>query len=205
MKIGEAQKAYRQQLGLLRGEKRDFVKQREENRKKMEEARKKSEEQGVTFELSEAYLERGKELQEKIDELSGQIDKNQKTLDELIEQEVGIFNSVAAEQQGDAWREYGEEMAKCLEIARRISRGDRVPAQDEKKLMDFNMDIYKMAKEMAAINMEGKQKEWDSLWGEEEEKEYDDPFEASKNAETNVGMPEGMETEAPADAEGALE
>ena len=39
------------------------------------------------------------------------------------------------------------------------------------------MDIYKMAKEMAAINMEGKQKEWDSLWGEEEEKEYDDPFE----------------------------
>ena len=117
----------------------------------MEEARKKSEEQGVTFELSEAYLEREKELQEKIDELSGQIDKNQKTLDELIEQEVGIFNSVAAEQQGDAWREYGEEMAKCLEIARRISRGDRVPAQDEKKLMDFNMDIYKMAKEMAAV------------------------------------------------------
>ena len=54
MKIGEAQKAYRQQLGLLRGEKRDFVKQREENRKKMEEAKKKSEEQGVTFEFSEA-------------------------------------------------------------------------------------------------------------------------------------------------------
>lgn len=201
MKIGEAQKAYRQQLSLLRGEKRDFVKQREENRKKMEEAQKKSEEQGVTFELSEAYLQREKELQEKIDELSGQIDKNEKTLDELIEQEVGIFNSVAAEQQGDAMKEYGEEMAKCLEIARRLSRGDRVPAQDEKKLMDFNMEIYKMAKEMAAINMEGKHKEWESLWGEEEEKEYEDPFEASQNAETNVGMPEGMETAAPAEAE----
>lgn len=205
MKIGEAQKAYRQQLNLLRGQKRDFVNQREENRKKMEEAKKKSEEQGVTFEFSEAYLEREKELQEKIDELSGQIKKDEKTLDDLINQEVGIFNSIVSEQQADAMKEYGEEMAKCLEIARRISRGDRVPAQDEKKLMDFNMDIYKMAKEMAAINMEGKQKEWDSLWGEEEEKEYDDPFEASKNAETNVGMPEGMETEAPADAEGALE
>lgn len=200
MKIGEAQKAYRQQLSLLRGQKSDFVKQREENRKKMEEVRKKSEEQGVTFELSEAYLEREKELQEKIDELSGQIDKNEKTLDDLIEQEVGIFNSVAAEQQGDAMREYGEEMAKCLEIARRISRGDRVPAQDEKKLMDFNMEIYQMAKEMAAMNMEGKHKEWDSLWAEEEEeKEYDDPFEASQNAETNVEMPEGMETAAEAE------
>ncbi len=201
MKIGDAQKAYRQQLGLLRGQKNDFVKQREENRKKMEEARKKSEEQGVTFELSEAYLEREKELQEKIDELSGQIKNNEKTLDDLIEQEVGIFNSMVAEQQGDAMKEYGEEMAKCLEIARRISRGDRVPAQDEKKLMDFNMDIYKMAKEMAAINMEGEHKEWESLWGEEEEKEYEDPFEASQNAETNVGMPEGMEMAVSANAE----
>lgn len=193
MKIGEAQKAYRQQLGLLRGQRSDFVKQQKENRQKMEEARKKSEEQGVTFEFSEAYLEREKELQEKIDELSGQIKKDEKTLDELIEQEVGIFNSVASKQQADAMKEYGEEMAKCLEIARRISRGDKVPAQDEKKLMDFNMDIYKMAKEMAAMNMEGEHEEWDSLWGEEEEKEYEDPFEASQNAETEVEMPEGMD------------
>ena len=93
-------------------------------------------------------------------------------------------------------QEYAEDMAKCLEIARRISRGDRVPAQDEKRLMDFNMDIYKMAKEIAAINMDKEHKEWDSLWGDEEEKEYEDPREASENAETNVGMPEGMETAA---------
>lgn len=205
MKIGEAQKAYRQQLGLLRGQRSDFVKQQKENRQKMEEARKKSEEQGVTFEFSEAYLEREKELQEKIDELSGQIKKDEKTLDELIEQEVGIFNSVASKQQADAMKEYGEEMAKCLEIARRISRGDKVPAQDEKKLMDFNMDIYKMAKEMAAMNMEGEHEEWDSLWGEEEEKEYEDPFEASKNGETDVAMPEGMETSAGAEASSEAE
>ncbi len=200
MKIGEAQKAYRQQLNLLRGQKRDFVNQREENRKKMEEAKKKSEEQGVTFEFSEAYLEREKELQENIDELSGQIKKDEKTLDDLINQEVGIFNSIVSEQQADAMKEYGEEMAKCLEIARRISRGDHVPAQDEKKLMDFNMDIYKMAKEMAAVNMDKDAKEWESLWGEEEEKEYEDPFEASQNAETNVEMPEGMEVQTAADA-----
>lgn len=154
----------------------------------------------MTFEFSEAYLEREKELQEKIDELSGQIKKDEKTLDDLINQEVGIFNSIVSEQQADAMKEYGEEMAKCLEIARRISRGDHVPAQDEKKLMDFNMDIYKMAKEMAAVNMDKDAKEWESLWGEEEEKEYEDPFEASQNAETNVEMPEGMEVQTAADA-----
>ena len=154
MKIGEAQKLYRQQISLLRGQKSDFVKQQKENREKMEADRKKSGEQGVTFEFSEAYLEREKELQERIDELSGQIKNNEKTLDDLIDQEVGIFNSIASKQQADAMKEYGEEMMKCLEIARRISRGDIVPAQDEKKLMDFNMDIYKMAKEMAAVNMD---------------------------------------------------
>lgn len=199
MKIGEAQKLYRQQISYLRGQKSDFVKQQKENRDKMEQARKKSEEQGVTFEFSQAYLEREKELQEKIDELSGQIKNNEKTLDDLIDQEVGIFNSVVSRQQADAMQEYGEEMAKCLEIARRISRGDRVPAQDEKKLMDFNMDIYKMAKEMATINMDKEHRDWDSLWGDEEEKEYEDPREVSENAEAQAGMPEGMETAAGAE------
>lgn len=200
MKIGEAQKAYRQQLSLLRGQRSDYVKQREENRKRMEKAQEKSEQLGVTFELSEEYLAREKELQGQIDALSGQIKKNEKVLEDLANQEMGIFNSVAAKQQGDAMKEYGEEMAKCLEIARRISRGDRVPAQDEKKLMDFNMEIYQMAKEMAAMNMDKKHKEWESLWGEEEEKEYDDPREAAENAETSVGMPEGMEAAADAQA-----
>ena len=140
------------------------------------------------------YLAREKELQGQIDALSGQIKKNEKVLADLTDQEMGIANSVVAKQQGEAMKEYGEEMAKCLEIARRISRGDRVPAQDEKKLMEFNMDIYKMAKNMAAINMNQEHEDWDSLWGDEEEKkEYEDPREVSENAEANVEMPEGME------------
>ncbi len=193
MKIGEAQKAYRQQLSLLRGQRSNYVKQREENRRKMEKAQEKSELLGVTFELSEEYLAREKELQGQIDALSGQIKKNEKVLADLTDQEMGIANSVVAKQQGEAMKEYGEEMAKCLEIARRISRGDRVPAQDEKKLMEFNMDIYKMAKNMAAINMNQKHEDWDSLWGDEEEKkEYEDPLEVAENAEANVEMPEDI-------------
>ena len=193
MKIGEAQKAYRQQLSLLRGQRSNYVKQREENRRKMEKAQEKSELLGVPFELSEEYLAREKELQGQIDALSGQIKKNEKVLADLTDQEMGIANSVVAKQQGEAMKEYGEEMAKCLEIARRISRGDRVPAQDEKKLMEFNMDIYKMAKNMAAINMNQKHEDWDSLWGDEEEKkEYEDPLEVAENAEANVEMPEDM-------------
>ena len=154
----------------------------------------------MVLELSEEYRKRAQELQEQIDKVKEQIEEHIKLRDQVIELETGIANAESAKQQGEAMKEYGEEVAKCLEIARRIANGDRVPASDEKKLMDFNMDIYKMAKEMAAINMEGKHKEWDSLWGEEEEKEYDDPQEASENAETNVEMPEGMEAETAGEA-----
>ena len=196
MKIGEAQKAYREQLSLLRGQRSDYVKQREENRKKMEEAGKNGASSGVTLELSTQYLEREKELQEKIEELSKQIKKDEKGLDALIEQEVGIINSEVSKQQADAMQEYGEEMAKCLEIARRLSRGDKVPLQDEKKLMDFNMEIYQMAKNMAALHMDEKHKEWDSLWAEdEEEKEYGDPMEIAANSEAAVGAPDGVVVE----------
>lgn len=196
MKIGEAQKAYREQLSLLRGQRSDYVKQREENRKKMEEAGKNGASSGVTLELSTQYLEREKELQEKIEELSKQIKKDEQGLDALVEQEVGIINSEVSKQQADAMQEYGENMAKCLEIARRLSRGDKVPLQDEKKLMDFNMEIYQMAKNMAAVNMDKKHKEWDSLWAEdEEEKEYADPMETAANAEAAVGAPDGVAAE----------
>ena len=196
MKIGEAQKAYREQLSLLRGQRSDYVKQREENRKKMEEAAKNSASSGVTLELSTQYLEREKELQEKIEELNKQIKTDEKGLDALIEQEVGIINSEVSKQQADAMQEYGKEMAKCLEIARRLSRGDKVPLQDEKKLMDFNMEIYQMAKNMAAINMDKEHKEWDSLWEEDEEKkEYADPMETAANAEAAVGAPGEVDIE----------
>lgn len=196
MKIGEAQKAYREQLSFLRSQRSDYVKQRDENRKKMEEAGKNNASAGVTLELSVQYLEREKELQEKIEELSKQIKKDEKGLDALVEQEVGIINSEVSKQQADAMQKYGEDMAKCLEIARRLSRGDKVPLQDEKKLMDFNMEIYQMAKNMATLNMDEKHKEWDSLWAEdEEEKEYDDPMETAANAEAAVCAPDEVSVE----------
>ena len=62
--------------------------------------------------------------------------------------------------------------------------------------MDFDMEIYQMAKNMATLNMDKKHKEWDSLWAEdEEEKEYADPMETAANAEAAVGAPDGVVVE----------
>lgn len=201
MKIAEARSAYATQLSVQRGQRAQLLKQKEKlEQEKTNRLGAGSETggNGVSLELSDEYLKRFTELQEQIDTLTDQIKKNEKSLDDVIEMEVGIANSEVAKQQGDAMEEAAKDMAKCLEIARRISRGDKVPARDEQKLMEFNMEIYQMAKNMATMNMNKKHKEWESLWDDEEEKqEYADPMETAADTEMNIAMPEGMDAAEP--------
>lgn len=194
MKISEATSMYRAQLAQQRGQRKQLLEQKKKLEK--EAGIDQKNEAGVTLELSEEYQKRMQELQEKIDVLYDEIKQNEKGLDKITETEVGIFNAVSSKNQAEALQEYGEDMAKCLEIARRISNGDRVPATDEKKLMDFNMEIYMAAKNMAVMNMDKKHKEYDSLWGEEEEKEYADPQEVASNSEINIAEPVGTPVDA---------
>lgn len=201
MKIAEARSAYATQLSVQRSQRAQLLKQKE----KLEQEKTnrlsvtgEASDTGVSLELSDEYLQRFTKLQEQIDTLTNQIRKNEKSLDDVTQMEVGIANSEVAKQQGDAMEEAAEDMAKCLEIARRISRGDKVPAQDEKKLMDFNMEIYQIAKNMAVMNMNRKHKEWESLWDDEEEKQkYADPMETAADTEMNIAMPEGMDAAVP--------
>ena len=194
MKISEATSMYRAQLAQQRGQRKQLLEQKKKLEK--EAGIDQKNEAGVTLELSEEYQKRMQELQEKIDVLYDEIKQNEKGLDKITETEVGIFNAVSSKNQAEALQEYGEDMAKCLEIARRISNGDKVPATDEKKLMDFNMEIYMAAKNMAVMNMDKKHKEYDTLWGDEEEKEYDDPDEIASNSEINIAEPAGTPVDA---------
>lgn len=60
------------------------------------------------------------------------------------------------------------DMAKLMEIARRIAKGDKVPAKDEKKLLEFSPELYQAAKAAALLNVNKKHKEHDSLFDDEE-------------------------------------
>ena len=92
-----------------------------------------------------------------------------------------------ADQQADAAEEYAVDMAKIMEVAHRIMRGAIVPASDEKKLMEYSEEIYQTAKSVGAMVRRQKKEKYDSLWGDEEEKEYDDPREVAENAEAADG------------------
>lgn len=74
----------------------------------------------------------------------------------------------AAREAAENFGEGMEDLAKILEIARRISKGDHVPPGDEKKLMEFSSDLYQAAKASAMLHADEKHKKHKALFEEED-------------------------------------
>lgn len=72
-------------------------------------------------------------------------------------------------EQREAGEKYAVDMAKIMEIFRRISRGDKVPPSDEKKLMEHSSELYQAAKSAAMLAQNEKRKEHKALFEEEDE------------------------------------
>ena len=185
MKIGEAQQIYREQIKAYNTQKAALSKQLQDVRSRME----ASPDDHEIFGSEAAVLELS------IEALNKQQDEYQDYMDELSDQYCAYWNATVAEQQADAAKEYGEEMGKLMEVARRLMKGAIVPAYDEKKLMEFDKDLYQMAKSIGMLVRQQKKEKYDSLWGEEEEKEYDDPREVAENAEAASDGPEVVDAE----------
>ena len=197
MKIGEAQDLYREQVKAYRTQKNAVSKQLQELRSRMEASPKGQElygDEAATLELTlNALDEKQQEYQDYLEELS--------------EQYCAYWNTTVARQQADAGAEYAAEMGKIMEVARRIMRGAIVPASDERKLMEFSEEMYQTAKSVGAMVQRRKKEKYDSLWEDEEKKEYDDPREVAENAEAAsigpevVDVADTMTQSAPATAE----
>ena len=74
-------------------------------------------------------------------------------------------------------------------------KGGIVPPTDEKKLMEFSMEMYQAAKNIGAMVKQREKEEYDSLWEEEEPKEYEDPMEVADNTEAFASGPEIVSVE----------
>lgn len=180
MKIGEAQKIYREQVKAYQAEKSAISKQLKTIRSRMESSPDGQELYGseaATLELTLSALdEKQKEYQD--------------YLSELADKYCAYWNATVADQQADAAKEWAEDMGKIIEVARRIMKGATVPASDEKRLMEFSMEMYQTAKSIGAMVQREKKEKYDTLWEEKEEKEYDDPQEVAENAEAGSEGPE---------------
>lgn len=174
MKIGEAKVVYRGQIQAYQEQKNILTKQKqvlEEKMKYFPEAKELFAEEAATLELT-------------INALNEKQSEYQDYLSKLNQQWMGQVNALTAKQQGEAMEEYNQDLMKIMEVARRLMKGAVVPPTDEKKLMEYSMELYQAAKNIGSLAKQKEKEEYDSLWDEEEERATpEDPMEAADNKE----------------------
>lgn len=174
MKIGEAKVVYRNQISAYQEQKNILAKQKQVLEEKMKydpEAKKLFAEEAATLELT-------------IDALDKKQSEYQDYLSKLNQQWMGQVNALTAKQQGEAMEEYNQDLMKVMEVARRLMKGAIVPPQDEKKLMEYSMELYQAAKNIGALAKQKEKEEYDSLWDEKEDKSApEDPMEVADGKE----------------------
>ena len=62
-----------------------------------------------------------------------------------------LHESANARQNSDAMKEANDKMSRAMMTASRIMHGRKVSPADEKELMEFNKDLYAMAKNAASL------------------------------------------------------
>ena len=181
MKIYEARQLYNSQIKSCQEQQLVLFKQKKELEDKM----------NSTSDGKELYANKAAVLELSINAVNEKQNEYKDYMAKLLEQWSATANMVSAKQQGEAMEEYVEDLGKIMEVARRIMNGDIVPASDEKKLMDFSMEMYQAAKNMGAMVKQKEREEHESLWDEEgEEQVVENPMEVADNTEAFQTGPE---------------
>lgn len=181
MIISEARQLYRTQIQSYQEQQLTLSKRKKELEEKI-----KATDDGKTLYANEAAT-----LELSLEAITAKKDEYMKYMSDLNEQWAAVSNMVSSEQQSDAAKEYAEDLGKIMEVARRLMKGDIVPPTDEKRLMEYSMELYQAAKNIGSMVKEKEREEHDSLWEDEEEtKTYDDPTEVADNTEAVGGAPE---------------
>lgn len=181
MKIAEARQLYNSQIKAYREQQVILTKQKKELENKI----------NTTPDGKELYANEAAILELSIKAVDEKQNEYRDYMDKLLEQWSATANMVSAKQQGEAMEEYVEDLGKIMEVARRLMKGDIVPASDEKKLMEFSMEMYQAAKNIGAMIKQKEREEHESLWDEEEEEQIpEDPMEVADNAEAFGAGPE---------------
>lgn len=118
------------------------------------------------------------------DQAKKQMEKDRKAYSDAMQ-------LVAAEQNEESAKKYAEDMAKIFTVFRNMAKGDIVAPSDERKLMEYDADLYQTAKMAQMMAQRQKAKEHDSEWDEDEEKARQEKIDAlneeSSEMVTSIG------------------
>lgn len=187
MTVGEARKTYSVQLRNYNIQKYKLAKQKNELADKI-----KSTDNGATIYAGEAAT-----LELTYNAVAQKQEEYQNYMDQLMEQWNMKHDAVATKENVEAEKEGFEDLRKIMEVVRRMTKGDNVPQSDEKKVMEYDKDMYQMAKSAQMIaRMRRKDREdHDSLWEDEEERQQEDPTESADGQEAFMDGPEIVSVE----------
>lgn len=78
----------------------------------------------------------------------------------------------AQKTQQAASEKTAQDYAKIMAVYRAMAKGDIVPASDERKLQEYNSDLYQAAKMAQAMARQAERKKQKSQWDEKEEQDH---------------------------------
>lgn len=139
------------------------------------------------------------ELSRELSETDAQYKAAKGVMEKITAIEAAIHNGETAKQQGSAMSKAMDEMAKMMEVYRRIASGGKVPPEDEQRLMEYSHELYMAAKSAALLaQLEGE--EYDSLWQDEEDSGggQKTPGEIAEETDISVPPPDAAAAEASA-------
>ena len=184
MIIKEARQTYGEQIRSYHEQQIALQKQKKELERKM----------NTTPDGKNVYANEAAVLELTIQAVDEKQNEYRDYMEKLTEQWAAVANMEVAKQQGEAMEEYAIDMGKIMEVARRLMKGAIVPATDEKKLMEYSMELYQAAKNIGALVRQKEKEEYESLWDEKEEpEEVADPMEVADNTAAFAEGPEIVE------------
>lgn len=83
-----------------------------------------------------------------------QADREKAYIQYIMQHEMAV-----AEQQADTYKKFAEDTARAFEIAAKISSGGKASPIEEQELMEFNPELYAMAKNAAMMAKRHEKKE----------------------------------------------
>lgn len=181
MKVGEAKILYQGQIKAYQEQKQLLTQQKKTLEEKMK----------YSPENKELFAEEAATLELTIDALNEKQTEYQEYLNMLNQQWMGQVNALSAKQQNEAMEKYNKDLSKVMEVARRLMKGAIVPPTDEKKLMEYSMELYQAAKNIGSLAKQKDRDKYDSLWKEKEDKSTpEDPVEVANSKEAFSSGPE---------------
>ena len=192
MKIADAFVIYRGNASVLNDQKKALFE------------RKKEAENKYKLTNDKAYADEAASLQLSLGAVDKAYKENMDVISKLSEQHAAVWNGEVSKQQVEAEKKAAKEQLKVLTVFRRMCHGDIVPGKDERKLMEYDPKMYKVAKQMQAmmqqLEKEKERKKHKSLWEEEEEMNEYDPQGKADNAEVGFDLPDIAIPEAPTES-----